>query len=108
MYNRMLVTGDFGNRHFNTLAALIFWKICEYSQRYRNKLTLNEVCQKHKHLEEQGMSTSDIQKYIDITPDNVKKVFKEEVDKNFRQLYLPDWEGRIHLKCSTEKSEDDD
>jgi hypothetical protein len=89
----------------NTIAAIAFWKVCEYSQLYKDKVVLNEICKNHDKMQEENMRTSDIQKCFDVTPENVRKVFKESIAPQFLQRYLPNWNGRIALK---DTAHDDD
>ena len=30
-----------------TVAACVFWKVCEHSSRYRDSIRLNDICRKH-------------------------------------------------------------
>jgi hypothetical protein len=60
----------------NTIAAIAFWKVIEFSQKYRDKWTLIDICKNHDKMEEENVSTSEIQRYFDVTPENVRKVFK--------------------------------
>ncbi len=45
--------------------------------------------------EEEGAPISQIQKYFDVTNDNVRKVFKEHIKAEFYNKFLPNWQGRI-------------
>lgn len=56
-----------------TVAACVFWKICEYSYEYRNEIKLADICKKHADLKD--CSPGEMQKYFDLTPDTVKKFF---------------------------------
>lgn len=77
-----------------TVAACVFWKICEYSQKYRDQIKLHDICKKHEDLKD--ASPAELQKYFDTTPDTIKKFFSDKMDKDFLQVYLPEWEGRIN------------
>ena len=37
----------------NTVAAMAFWKVCEYSPLYAGKVTLTDFCKNHDRLEEE-------------------------------------------------------
>lgn len=47
--------------------------------------------------EEENAPISELQKYFDVTPDNVRKVFKEAIRANLYTKFLPNWEGRMKL-----------
>lgn len=79
-----------------TVAACVFWKICEYSSEYRNEIKLTDICKKYEDMKD--ASPGEIQKYFDLTPDTVRKFFSEKMEKDFLQVYLPDWDGRINIK----------
>ena len=82
----------------NTIAALAFWKVCEYSDRYQGKFTLLDFCKIHEKMqEEENAPISRMQEYFDVTPDNVRKVFKEAIKAQFFAKYLPNWQGRVPL-----------
>ena len=82
----------------NTVAALAFWKVCEYSSAYKDKFVLNDFCKNHEKLEEEGAKVPVIQGYFDVTPDNVRKVFKEHVKPVFGPKIMPNFEGRLPLR----------
>ena len=82
----------------NTVAALAFWKVCEYSSAYKDKFVLNDFCKNHEKLEEEGAKVPIIQGYFDVTPDNVRKVFKEHVKPVFGPKIMPNFEGRLPLR----------
>ena len=82
----------------NTIAAIAFWKVCQHSLYYKDKISLNEICKNHDKMQEENVKSSDIQKCFDVTPENVRKVFKESILKDFYQRYLPNWDGRVPLK----------
>jgi hypothetical protein len=42
-------------------------------------------------MQEESYKTSDIQKCFDVTPENVRKVFKESILPQFYTRYLPNW-----------------
>jgi len=50
--------------------------------------------------EEEGAKIPEIQKYFDVTPDNVRKVFKDFLKTVSLSKLLPNWEGRVPLKES--------
>jgi hypothetical protein len=37
------------------------------------------------------------QKSFETTADTIKKFFLEKMEKDFYQVYLPDWDGRASL-----------
>ena len=82
----------------NTIAALAFWKVCQYSALYKDKFTLSDFCKNHEKLEEEGAKVPVIQSFFDVTPDNVRKVFKEHVKPVFGPKLLPAFEGRLSIK----------
>lgn len=90
----------------NTIAAIAFWKICENSVHYKDKIALNEICKNHDKMQEENIKSSDIQKCFDVTPENVRKVFKESISAQFYQRYLPNWDGRITLKDKGHEEDD--
>lgn len=49
---------------------------------------------------------SEIQKYFDVTHDNVRKVFKEAIKNQFPGKYLPNWKGRVAIKEIVKNDED--
>ncbi len=77
----------------NTIAALAFWKVTEYSANYTGKFTLNDFCKSHEKMQQEDpkIKISEIQKYFDVTPDNVRKVFKESIKHKFSPRLLPDF-----------------
>jgi hypothetical protein len=82
----------------NTIAALAFWKVCEYSVLYSSKYSnLSDFCRSHEKMEDDGAKIPEIQEYFDVTSDNVRKVFKDAVKPYFNKL-LPVWEGRLPSK----------
>lgn len=90
----------------NTIAAIAFWKVCEYSIHYKDRITLNEICKNHDKMQEENVKPSDIQKCFDVTPENVRKVFKESILPQFLQKYLPNWDGRVPLKEKAQEEDD--
>ena len=40
------------------------------------------------------VSVAEQQKYFDTTPDTIKKFFTDKMEKEFYQVYLPEWDGR--------------
>lgn len=75
----------------NTIAAIAFWKVCEYSALYRSSFSLMDICKNHDKMQEDNAKTSDIQKCFDVTPENVRKVFKESIKSQLFSRYLPQW-----------------
>lgn len=60
---------------YHTIAAIAFWKICQFSTRYRNRVLLQHLCKSHDRLFSQGNENMTY-KFFDITPESVKKVYK--------------------------------
>jgi hypothetical protein len=76
----------------NTIAGMAFWKICEYSTTYAGKYALADFCKSHEKMEEEeGAKIPEIQKYFDVTPDNVRKVFKDYLKNVPLTKLLPNW-----------------
>ena len=46
-------------------------------------------------MEEEGAKIPEIQKYFDVTPDNGRKVFKENFRAILATKLLPNWEGKV-------------
>jgi len=65
--------------------------VCEYSATYAGSIGLNEICKSHEKMQEEGALVSEIQKYFDVTPDNVRKVFKDAIKSYFPSKVLPNW-----------------
>jgi hypothetical protein len=42
-------------------------------------------------MQEENIKCSDIQKCFDVTPENVRKVFKEAIQPQLLSRYLPNW-----------------
>jgi len=59
----------------HTIAAIAFWKVCQFSKRYHNRIDLRHVCKNHDRLIERGLANKTYS-FFDITPENVKKVYK--------------------------------
>ena len=93
MSERIYASGEFDIRN-NTIAAISFWKVCEYSNLYADQINLNECCKNHEKMIEDGVKQSEIWKCFDVTPENVRKVFKESISTKLND-FLPAWEGRI-------------
>jgi hypothetical protein len=45
----------------------------------------------------EGLSPGEQQKYFETTADTIKKFFVEKMEKDFYQVYLPDWDGRVNI-----------
>ena len=54
-----------------------------------------------------GLRISEIQKFFDITPENVRKVFKDKIQPAFLDRYLPNWEGRRLLGNESKETQDE-
>jgi len=50
-----------------------------------------DICKNHDKMQEDNAKTSDIQKCFDVTPENVRKVFKESIKSQLFSRYLPQW-----------------
>ena len=93
MSERIYASGEFDIRN-NTIAAIAFWKVCEYSMTYYDQINLADVCKSHEKMIADGVKQSEIWKYFDVTPENVRKVFKESISNRLKE-FLPNWEGMI-------------
>ena len=51
MCNRISKNGIQDGRPRKTVAACVFWKICEYSSNYNLKIKLSDICRKPDELE---------------------------------------------------------
>lgn len=49
MSERIKASGLFDIRN-NTIAAIAFWKVCEYSKLYSDQISLNECCKNHEKM----------------------------------------------------------
>lgn len=78
-----------------TVAACVFWKVCEHSTKYKDSIKLQEICKKHEDMKE--ASVLELQKYFDTTPDTIKKFFVDKMEKDFYYVYLPEWESRVNI-----------
>lgn len=107
MCERIVNAGELDVR-INTIAAIAFWKVCEYSLLYREKISLADICKNHEKMQEENIKTSEIQKCFDVTPENVRKVFKESIRPQFITRYLPNWDGRVSLKDNSKNEEYDE
>ena len=102
-----IATNSAPDIRINTIAALAFWKVCEYSEMYAGKVQLQDFCKSHEKMqEEENAPVSEIQKYFDVTHDNVRKVFKEAIRSQFPGKYLPNWKGRVAMKEVAKNEED--
>ena len=106
MCERIQVNGSFDFR-INTVAAMAFWKVLQYSQKYQNKYSLSDVCKSHDKMQEDGQRISEIQKFFDITPENVRRVFKDKIQAAFLDRYLPNWDGRKILGIESKETQDE-
>lgn len=77
-----------------TIAAISFWKVCQFSKRYKNRIVLSHLCRSHERLIAKGKANSTYS-FFDITPENVRKVYKEHIKSDLLTKYLPEWENRI-------------
>jgi hypothetical protein len=59
--------------------------------RYKDTISLAEICKNHDKMQEENIKCSDIQKCFDVTPENVRKVFKEAIQPQLLSRYLPNW-----------------
>lgn len=90
MCQRIVSAGELDVR-INTIAAIAYWKVCEYSTLYRTNISLPEICKNHDKMQEENARTSEIQKCFDVTPENVRKVFKDSIKNQLFSRYLPIW-----------------
>lgn len=104
MCERIVKAGELDVR-INTIAAIAFWKICEYSLRYKDTISLAEICKNHDKMQEESLKSSDIQRCFDVTPENVRKVFKESIQPQLLTRYLPNWEGRVPINRAKDESD---
>jgi hypothetical protein len=51
----------------HTIAAIAFWKICQFSSRYNKRIDLRHVCKNHDRLIEKGLE-NETYGFFDITP----------------------------------------
>lgn len=61
-----------------TIAAIAFWKVCQFSQKYKHRIVLSHLCRNHERLISKGKANSTFS-FFDITPENVRKVYKEHI-----------------------------
>ena len=95
MCDRITKLGQLDLR-LNTLAAICFWKFCEHSVTYQNiYVNLGDFCKNHEKMLEEKIRRGQILKCFDVTPENVRKVYKESIADKFYAVYLPDWNGRV-------------
>ena len=78
-----------------TIAALAFWKVCQYSEKYSKGFSLSDICESHEKMLEKREKFSVIYQHFDVAADNVKRVFKTYLEDDFEENFLPKWEGRI-------------
>lgn len=88
----------------NTIAAIAFWKVLEYSIKYRNKWSLTDFCKNHEKIEEEKGGSAEMQKHFDVTEQNVRKVFKDSIKPHFLK-YLPNWEGRVPIESQLKQDD---
>ena len=79
-----------------TLAAMVFWKVCQFSEKYGYLANLGKLCRRHESYFEVGKYERTF-RYFDVTADHVRKVYKENVREDLFEYYLPEWRGRIEL-----------
>ena len=60
MCQRIVSAGELDVR-INTIAAIAYWKVCEYSTLYRTNISLPEICKNHDKMQEENARTSEIQ-----------------------------------------------
>lgn len=51
----------------HTIAAIAFWKICQFSLRYKDRIDLRHICKGHDRLIERGLENHTYG-FFDITP----------------------------------------
>lgn len=89
MCEKIHQSGEFDIRN-NTMAAIAFWKVTELSPLYAELFPLNDICKNHEKMIEEGARHSEIWKCFDVTPENVRKVFKEFISSRLHD-FLPHW-----------------
>jgi len=94
MSERIISCGEFDIRN-NTIAAMVFWKVCENSEEYIDQINLNDICRSHEKMMADHFSKKEIWKYFDVTPENVRKVFKDFISNRMKE-FLPTFQGMIH------------
>lgn len=45
----------------------------------------------------EDLSPGEQQKYFETTADTIKKFFVDKMEKDFYQVYLPEWDGRVNM-----------
>ena len=60
-----------------TIAAIVFWKISQYSHQYRNRVDLPRLCKSHDRLLLKDGGEELTHKFFDVTVENIEKVYQE-------------------------------
>ena len=81
----------------STIAALVFWKVCQFSTNYHDRINLVHLCKNHERLIQQKKQDL-LFSFFDVTADHVKKVYRDHISKDFFRRYLPTWKNRIPLE----------
>ena len=80
-----------------TVAAIVFWKICQFSSRYYKRIVLEKICRNHEKLILKGHEDLTF-KFFDVTSDNVKKVYKQHLKSElFTKLLVCDLDVQAFL-----------
>ena len=80
-----------------TIAAICFWKVLQFSKRYHermNNINLAVLCKSHDKVLHKG-DYDKLYAYFDISPEKVRKVYRDHIKEELFETYLPDWEGKM-------------
>ena len=81
---------------FSTVAALVFWIVCRFSKRYRERIVLSKLCKNHERLILNKREEVTF-KMFDVTPENVRRVYREHIKDQVFEVYLPVWRNRVSI-----------
>jgi hypothetical protein len=59
------------------IACAAFWLICEQSELYKGKFSIEDLCKEHERIYEEGSDAMTIERYFDASVAPVKKIIKE-------------------------------
>ena len=96
MANRILRNTPIDARA-QTVAALCFWKITQYSKLYRDCFDMNDYCKSYEKLLAENIKYKYIYSCFDVTCDTIKKLYNNSIKDKFYSLILPNWEGRVEM-----------
>ena len=80
----------------STISAIVFWKICQYSVKYKDRINLNFICKNHDRLITRNKCELTFS-FFDVTTENVRRVYRDYLQKDLFSCYLPKWDNRIFL-----------